>query len=197
MKVRVKSKYTSLVITIGIFLALVVIGSFAYDNFFDAQNLVNLLIDNSFLIIVSLGETLVIISGGIDLSVGSLIALVSMVAAYLLTTLHCNPILVMLIVIAVGCLVGLLHGISLRISTFSLLSQPWLNVSYPGAELCHQHRHGKHIEPLVCSDFRISYSILIQFISFHWRNHYLYHASNVYLYRSLYEIRPGDLCNWE
>ena len=71
MKVRIKSKYTSLVITIGIFLALVVVGSFVYDNFFAAQNLVNLLIDNSFLIIVALGETLVIISGGIDLSVGS------------------------------------------------------------------------------------------------------------------------------
>lgn len=98
-------------ITIGIFVALVIIGSFAYDNFFGAQNLVNLLIDNSFLIIVALGETVVIISGGIDLSVGSIIAFVSMLAAYLLTTLNYNPILVMLIVMVVGCLVGLLHGI--------------------------------------------------------------------------------------
>ena len=78
MRVPIKSKYTSVVITIGIFVTLVVIGSFAYDNFFGAQNLVNLLIDNSFLIIVALGETLVIISGGIDLSVGSIIAFVSM-----------------------------------------------------------------------------------------------------------------------
>lgn len=111
MKIRMKSNYTSMVITIGIFLALVAIGSVAYDNFFAAQNLVNLLIDNSFLIIVALGETLVIISGGIDLSVGSIIALVSMLAAYLLTTLHWNPILVMGIAILVGGSVGLLHGI--------------------------------------------------------------------------------------
>jgi ribose/xylose/arabinose/galactoside ABC-type transport system permease subunit len=110
-KIPMKSKYTSLVITIGIFVTLVAIGSFAYDNFFGAQNLVNLLIDNSFLMIVALGETLVIISGGIDLSVGSLIALVSMIAAYLLTTLHYNPVVVMLIAIAVGGLIGLLHGI--------------------------------------------------------------------------------------
>lgn len=111
MRIPIKSKYTSMVITIGIFAALVVIGSFAYDNFFGAQNLVNLLIDNSFLIIVALGETLVIISGGIDLSVGSIIAFVSMLTAYLLTTLHYNPILVMLIALAVGGAVGLLHGI--------------------------------------------------------------------------------------
>lgn len=111
IKIRMKSKYTSLVITIGIFLALVAIGSFAYDNFWGAQNLVNLLIDNSFLIIVALGETLVIISGGIDLSCGSIIAFVSMTAAYLLTTAHYNPIVVMLIALAAGAIVGLMHGI--------------------------------------------------------------------------------------
>jgi galactofuranose transport system permease protein len=111
MKIPIKSSYTSMLITIGIFLALVIIGSFAYDNFFAAQNLVDLLIDNSFLIIVALGETLVIISGGIDLSVGSIIAFVSMIAAYLLTTLHWNPILVMFIAVVVGSAVGLLHGI--------------------------------------------------------------------------------------
>jgi galactofuranose transport system permease protein len=110
MKIPIKSKYTSTAITIGIFVALVVIGSFTYENFFGAQNLVNLLIDNSFLIIVALGETLIIISGGIDLSVGSIIAFVSVLAAYLLTTLHCNPILVMLVVLAVGGIVGLMHG---------------------------------------------------------------------------------------
>ena len=122
MKISIKSKYTSMAITIGIFAALVAIGSFAYDNFFGAQNLVNLLIDNSFLIIVALGETLVIISGGIDLSVGSIIAFVSMLAAYLLTTVHCNPILVMVIAIAVGGVVGLMHGV--LITYFSV--QPFI-----------------------------------------------------------------------
>jgi simple sugar transport system permease protein len=111
MKIPIKSTYTSTIITIGIFLALVVIGSFMYDNFFGAQNLVNLLIDNSFLIIVALGETLVIISGGIDLSVGSLIAFVSMLTAFLLTTMHWNPVVVMCIAMVFGVAVGLLHGI--------------------------------------------------------------------------------------
>ncbi|HEX9014951.1 MAG TPA: sugar ABC transporter permease YjfF, partial [Chloroflexota bacterium] len=68
MKIGMNARFTSLAITIGIFATLVVVGSFVYDNFFSAQNLLNLLIDNSFLIIVALGETLVIISGGIDLS---------------------------------------------------------------------------------------------------------------------------------
>ena len=82
MKIRITSNYTPTLITIGIFLALIVIGSVTYDNFFAAQNLLNLLIDNSFLVIVALGETLAIISGGIDLSVGSMIALISMLVAY-------------------------------------------------------------------------------------------------------------------
>jgi len=111
VKIRIRSSYTSMIITIGIFLSLVVIGSCVYDNFFSAQNLVNLLIDNSFLIIVALGETLVIISGGIDLSVGSIIAFVSMLVAYLLTTLHWNPFLVICLVLLVGGFVGLMHGI--------------------------------------------------------------------------------------
>jgi galactofuranose transport system permease protein len=118
MIMRIKSNYTPTLITIGIFLALAIIGSFTYDNFFDSQNLLNLLIDNSFLIIVALGETLAIISGGIDLSVGSMIALISMLVAYLLTVLHFNPIIVILIAILVGILIGLLHGILITYFNF-------------------------------------------------------------------------------
>ena len=43
----------------------------------------NLLIDNAFLCIVGVGMTFVILSGGIDLSVGSVIALTTMVSAAL------------------------------------------------------------------------------------------------------------------
>ena len=39
------------------------------------QVFINLLIDNSFLLVVAVGMTFVIISGGIDLSVGSIVAL--------------------------------------------------------------------------------------------------------------------------
>ena len=48
-----------------------------------AQVFLNLLIDNAFLCIVGVGMTFVILSGGIDLSVGSVIALTTMVSAAL------------------------------------------------------------------------------------------------------------------
>ena len=61
---------------------MVAAGSLAYTGFFSAQVFLNLLIDNAFLLIVAVGMTFVILSGGIDLSVGSVVALTTMVLAW-------------------------------------------------------------------------------------------------------------------
>ena len=53
-----------------------------------AQVFLNLLIDNAFLLVVAVGMTFVILSGGIDLSVGSVIALTTMVSASLVEHHH-------------------------------------------------------------------------------------------------------------
>jgi len=64
-------------------LALVVLGSaFAFDSFATVDNARNIAIQSSFLAIVALGMTFVILSGGIDLSVGSVYALGGVLAAY-------------------------------------------------------------------------------------------------------------------
>jgi ribose/xylose/arabinose/galactoside ABC-type transport system permease subunit len=64
-------------------LALVaVIASLSFDTFATADNVRNIAITSSFLAIVALGMTFVIISGGIDLSVGSLFALGGVLAAW-------------------------------------------------------------------------------------------------------------------
>ena len=47
----------------------------------DPQVLLSLLIDNAFLIVLAVGMTFVILTGGIDLSVGSVVALSTMIAA--------------------------------------------------------------------------------------------------------------------
>jgi ribose/xylose/arabinose/galactoside ABC-type transport system permease subunit len=60
----------------------VVVFSFVFPNFGTVTNLTNILVDQSFLAIVALGMTFVIISGGIDLSVGSVFALGGVVAAW-------------------------------------------------------------------------------------------------------------------
>ena len=62
---------------------LAVFASFRYQTFLTPLNLMNIMRQNSMLAIVALGMTVVILSGGIDLSVGSLVALGGVVAAML------------------------------------------------------------------------------------------------------------------
>ena len=80
---RLNPKFLPLIATISLFVAMATMGSVLYTGFFSAQVFLNLLIDNSFLIIVAVGMTFVILSGGIDLSVGSVVALSTMVLAAL------------------------------------------------------------------------------------------------------------------
>jgi ribose/xylose/arabinose/galactoside ABC-type transport system permease subunit len=63
-------------------LLLVVVGSVGFKSFPTGDNLGNIAITSSFLATVALGMTLVIITGGIDLSVGSVFALGGVLAAY-------------------------------------------------------------------------------------------------------------------
>src|SRR5215213_10215177 len=67
---------------LAVLVIVVVVFSFVFPNFGTVTNLSNILVDQSFLAIVALGMTFVIISGGIDLSVGSVFALGGVVAAW-------------------------------------------------------------------------------------------------------------------
>jgi galactofuranose transport system permease protein len=115
------SDYISILATILLLILLFVAGSVLYSGFFSLQVVSNLFIDNAYLIVIVVGETLTIITGGIDLSVGAMVAFVSMIAAQLLQ-LGVNPILVMLIVLLVGCAFGTFQGI--LIQKFKL--HPWI-----------------------------------------------------------------------
>ncbi|KRF03628.1 ABC transporter permease [Paenibacillus sp. Soil766] len=100
-----KKQHIPIMVTIGLFMLMFAIGSFRYTGFFSLQVLMNLLIDNAFLLIVAVGMTFVIISGGIDLSVGSVIAFTTMVSASLV---HAGwpPGLVIPLVLVIGSLFG-------------------------------------------------------------------------------------------
>lgn len=71
--------------------------------------LTNLLLDNSYLLVLAIGMTFVIITGGIDLSVGAVVALVGLVAAQLFIAGVPFPI-VITICILIGTTRGLLIG---------------------------------------------------------------------------------------
>ena len=99
-----------ILVTIGLFLFMFGAGSVAFPGFFSLQNFLNLFIDNAYLLILGVGMTFVIVSGGIDLSVGSMLALSTMISSSLLERSHWNPMAVILIVVLIGTLMGLFMG---------------------------------------------------------------------------------------
>jgi len=107
---RLDARHLPLLGTMAVFLLTAGYGSLAYPGFFSAQVFLNLLIDNAFLCIVGVGMTFVILSGGIDLSVGSVIALTTMVSAALVEHHHWNAAQAIPLVLAIGTAFGALMG---------------------------------------------------------------------------------------
>ncbi|MFH0068793.1 ABC transporter permease [Peribacillus sp. NPDC056705] len=92
-----------------IFLGFILIGSILSNQFLSVQNLLNLLQQSSFVGIVSIGMTFVILVAGIDLSVGAVLALAGMLVSILLGT-GMNPILAIVITLIAGAFLGFVNG---------------------------------------------------------------------------------------
>ncbi len=88
----------------------VVSGGLAYPGLLGGQVLLNLLIDNAFLLVVAVGLSFVILSGGIDLSVGSVVALTTVLLALGVERAQWSPWLLIPLLIAGGALFGALIG---------------------------------------------------------------------------------------
>jgi ribose/xylose/arabinose/galactoside ABC-type transport system permease subunit len=97
-------------VTLALFLVMFGAGSLAFDNFLSVQVFLNFFIDSAFLGISAIGMTFVIISGGIDLSVGSVIALTTMVSAALVEHHGWGPAGTIPLVLGMGAGLGLLQG---------------------------------------------------------------------------------------
>ncbi len=109
MIISMLKKNFSIIVTILLFVVLFIAGAATYKGFLNAQVFLNLLIDNAYLIIVAIGMTFVLISGGIDISVGSVVAFVCMFSAHLLQK-GWNPVAVMLLSLTVGTFGGFIMG---------------------------------------------------------------------------------------
>lgn len=99
---------------LGIFLLLVllcVVVSAINPNFLLAINLQNLARQIGIFGIFSIGLGLVIITGGIELSVGSMMALLGVLLSILLTEWHVGVVLAVLICIAIAMFLTLIHGL--------------------------------------------------------------------------------------
>jgi galactofuranose transport system permease protein len=107
---RIDPRFVPLAATISLFVAMATAGSTLYEGFFSPQVFLNLLIDNAFLCIVAVGMTFVILTGGIDLSVGAVIALTTMISATLVERHGVSPLLVIPLVLAIGAAFGAAQG---------------------------------------------------------------------------------------
>jgi ribose transport system permease protein len=105
--------FASVLRNIGLVLVLVllcVIGTVTSDNFLTSDNVRNILVSSSVIGVVTVGMTFVIIGGGIDLSVGALVALASVWATTDATQGYGSAVMV-LCALLVGCGAGLLTGV--------------------------------------------------------------------------------------
>jgi len=114
MKSFTSAPYFTALVTVALLVALLLAGGAAYPGFLSLQVMLNLLIDNAFLLVIAIGMSFVILSGGIDLSVGSVLALTTMVAAWLLQTAHWPPTAVIVAVLAMGAAFGALQGVMIH-----------------------------------------------------------------------------------
>ncbi|GAA1713841.1 sugar ABC transporter permease YjfF [Isoptericola hypogeus] len=108
-RLRLDRRYLPVVGTLVVLALILVVGGVRYDNFLSVGVLANLFINNSFLIVLAVGMTFVILTGGIDLSVGAVLALSGVTAAYLLNAGVPSAVVIPLVVL-IGSLIGLLIG---------------------------------------------------------------------------------------
>lgn len=101
-----------LIITIGLFAVMYIAGMivFADKGFAKPQMFLNLFISNAGLIVIACGMTIVMITGGIDISVGSVTALVCMMCAYQMERNGVNAYAAVIIALAIGLAFGIVQG---------------------------------------------------------------------------------------
>ncbi|MGP4702966.1 ABC transporter permease [Agrobacterium cavarae] len=115
----------------GILVALIVLMavlSLATDNFMSSYNMSVVARQAAFVGLVALGQTLVLLVGGIDLSVGAAAGLSAIVGSLLLTMFGVHPYFVIPLTMAFGLCLGLINGFfvaGLRLNPFIVTLATW------------------------------------------------------------------------
>lgn len=106
----IRSSHLPLLVTLGTFVLAYALCGAQYPNMLSLRVIANLLTDNAFLGIVAVGMTFVILSGGIDLSVGAVIAFTGVFLAVIMRDTSIHPLaafaIVLLITTAFGAAMG-------------------------------------------------------------------------------------------
>ncbi|AXO35055.1 galactofuranose ABC transporter, permease protein YjfF [Micromonospora chalcea] len=106
-------RHVPVLATLALLLVMYGIGVSQYRAFSNIQVVFNVFIDNGFVLVVAVGMTFVILTGGIDLSVGSVVAMTAMVSASLLRD-GLPAALVLVIALLIGPTLGFLMGCAIH-----------------------------------------------------------------------------------
>ena len=111
-KKKLDSNTILILITICLFIVMYAIGCIIYQDkgFGNLQTFLNVLINNAGLICVTCGMTCVMLTGGIDISVGSVIAMDCMLLVYGMTTWKIGAVPMVILVLVIGVVFGFVQG---------------------------------------------------------------------------------------
>jgi ribose transport system permease protein len=140
------SRNDTVFIAFSILLVTIIVGALLNPIMLKGSNIGNVMEQVTALGIVSIGQAIVILTGGIDLSVGATISLTVALLSVFMTGGHMPILLSLLIVIAVGALIGVVNGIGITrfkippfvmtLGTMSIVSGIALKVRpTPGGEI--------------------------------------------------------------
>lgn len=113
VKVKEVLKKNTMLIALILVLILfqILITSAGRGSMFAPTNITNLINQNSYVAILATGMLLCILTGGnIDLSVGSIVALIGAIAGTLIVNMHVNVYVAIIICLGVGILIGAIQG---------------------------------------------------------------------------------------
>ncbi len=113
MKKKFKIDNISLLIAVVLLVAMYVAGAKMYERFGSLPTILNLFNDNAYLIVVAVGMTFVLLTGGIDISVASTLAFTGVFSAYLLEKGWPAGIVIPLVLV-LGILVGCVQGYAIH-----------------------------------------------------------------------------------
>ena len=116
-----------------VLLMLVLLFSLVSGSFFTLRNFSNIITQNTYFIIVAIGLSFVLISGGIDLSIGYMMSLVGVLTAMMMVLWHFPVWAAIILGLVLGTALGLTNGLIVtRIRTFPLIVTLATSVIFQG-----------------------------------------------------------------
>jgi putative multiple sugar transport system permease protein len=105
-----KKNVRQYMMVIALAVAMVAFGLLTDGIFFRPVNLTNLVLQNSYVLILAVGMLLCTLTGNIDLSVGSVVCFIGALCGVMMVDLQWNPYVAMLLALVCGVMIGMWQG---------------------------------------------------------------------------------------